>query len=193
MLDKHEVGLFLLRHEVAEALLEFHFCSRVVLGERGICHHDIEKAKLTFIDELGMNQRVLTLDPGLLDAMKDHVHLTHLVRVRTQLLSVQGQFPGGAVARFDIVPHIDEKTSGADGRIADLRILRGLEDSSHQFDDRSRRIELAALLTGIFRKILQQIFVRGTEQIGELEILVSQGDSIELVDETRQNIIPRTA
>ena len=52
-------------------------------------------------------------------------------------------------------------------------------------DDFGGRVEFAALLAGAVGKILDEIFVGGAQQVGELEVVVAQRDVVEVLDELR--------
>ena len=187
VLYEHEVRLLLPRHPEAETLLELHVRRRVVLGERWIRHHNVELAESAALRELRREESVALLDPCIPDAMEDHVHLAHLVGVVDELLSVERQVTRTPIAGLHVVTHVDEESARAHGRVADLRVLRGLEDLAHQFDHGGRRVELAALFACDIGEILKQVFVGRSQQVGKLEIVVRQRNLVEVVDELHEN------
>ena len=61
----------------------------------------------------------------------------------------------------------------------------GLDDLHQQADDLARCIELTALFAGAVGKEFDQVFVRGAQQVGELEVVIHQHEAglAEMVEE----------
>ena len=189
MLDEHEVRLLLFTHPVDEAFLELHVLGGVVLRKRRIGDYDVVFPQLTVVQQFGIQQRVALLDIGVLDPVEDHVHLAHLVSAVFQFLSVDRKIAGRAVTGLHIVAHIDEQTARADRGVADFRVARRLEDLPHQLDDLTRRVELAALLSGALGEVFDQILVSGPQQVGKFEIVVGEPDAVEIPDHLGKHLI----
>ena len=66
-----------------------------------------------------------------------------------------------------------EPTVGVVNRVASLR----LGELDEQANDLARRIELATFLTGAIGEVLDEVFVGGAEQVGELEVVVDEDES----------------
>ena len=64
-----------------------------------------------------------------------------------------------------------------------------LDESHHHPDDRPRRVELAALLARRVGELADQVLVRRTEQVGELEVLVAQAVLGEVDDQVPQLLV----
>ncbi len=65
----------------------------------------------------------------------------------------------------------------------------GLDQLDHHADDFGGRVELAALLARTVGEVFDEVFVGGPEQIGELEVVVGQGDVVEVLDERHQRVV----
>ena len=83
---------------------------------------------------------------------------------------------------------LDEKAARADGRVVDLVTGLGLGELDQQPDDLGGCVELATLLAGAVGEELDQVLVGGTEQVGELEVVVDQHE-LRLV-EVVEKILP---
>ena len=51
------------------------------------------------------------------------------------------------------------------------------------------REELTALFPSTVGKVFDEVFVSGPEQVGELEVIVAQGDAVEVQDELDQSAV----
>ena len=93
----------------------------------------------------------------------------------------------------DIIARQDQHAARADGRVVDAHARLRIDDLDHHADDVGGGVELAALLAGGVGEVLDQVFVGGAEQIGELEVLVAQGDLLEYLDEVDQRVVAERA
>ena len=93
----------------------------------------------------------------------------------------------------DVIARLDQHAARADGRVVDAHARLRLDDLDHHADDVGGRVELAALLAGRVGEVLDQVFVGGAEQIGELEVLVAQRDVFEVLDEVDQRVVAERA
>ena len=67
---------------------------------------------------------------------------------------------------------------------------RGSKQFDDQLDHHPRRIELAALLAGIVRELLDEVFVGPAEEVGLRHAVVSERDLGEVLDEAREHGVP---
>ena len=72
---------------------------------------------------------------------------------------------------------LNQKAAGTRGRVVYLVSFCGLGQLDQQTHHLRRGIELAALLAGAVRKILNQVFIGRPEQVGKLEIIVDQNEA----------------
>ena len=111
--------------------------------------------------------------------------------------------PGGGVVYLATEAHVgrvaaglldelaanDEHAAGAASRIINRETRPRLEDADHEADDVAGSKEVAALLARGLGEHVDQKLVGGTEQIGELEVLVAQAMAAELADEVLAGIV----
>ena len=83
----------------------------------------------------------------------------------------------------------DQHAARARAGVVDAHPFLGLDQPHHHPDDRARRVELAALLAGRVRELADEVLVRGSEQVGELEVLVAQSNLVEVVDQLAQALV----
>ena len=86
---------------------------------------------------------------------------------------------------------LNKHSAGTDSRIVYLRSLLGLPERHQQTNHLIGRVKLPALLTGAVRKILNQAFVGGSEEIGKFEVLIDQlrRAAIEMVNEIDPSLV----
>ena len=80
---------------------------------------------------------------------------------------------------------LNKKAAGADGGVIDFIAGMRLHELHEQTDDFAGGVEFTALLPGAVGKILDQIFVGGSKQIGKFEVIIDQNELrlIEVVEE----------
>ena len=94
-----------------------------------------------------------------------------------------------AAVFLDVLLGVDEHAAGAAAGVVDPHPLLGVDEADHHPDDGARRVELAALLAGGVGELRDQVLVGGTEDVGELEVLVAQPVPGEVVDELLQALV----
>lgn len=88
-----------------------------------------------------------------------------------------------------VLRRVDQHAARADARVVDPHVLGGGEEFDHHADHGARGVELAALASGRVRELLDQVLVRGTDQVGELEVLRTQPDPPEVRDEQLEALV----
>ena len=91
---------------------------------------------------------------------------------------------------LDVLAGADQHAARARAGVVDPVAPAGLHNPGHQPDDRARGVELPTLLAGRVSELGNQVLVGGTEQVGELEVLVAQPVLAEVVDELLQGWRP---
>ena len=81
---------------------------------------------------------------------------------------------------------------GSRARVVDAHPLSRFDQADHHPDDGSRGVELAALLAGRVGELADEVLVGGTEQVGELEVLVAQPVLGEVDDQVAQLLVRRS-
>ncbi len=123
------------------------------------------------------------------DAVQEHVHLADGPGGADLVLAVERQIPRVSPAFLDVVPALDQHAAGAHRRVVDAHARLGLDDLDHRAHDVGRRVELPGLLAGGVGEVFDQVLVGCAQQIGELEVLVAQGDLLEVLDEVGQGVV----
>ena len=122
--------------------------------------------------------------------MEQHVHLADGPGAEVLFLAVQRQIAWIAALSLDVVGALDQHAAGAGGRVAGAHPLAGGEQFDDQLDHHPRRIELAALLAGIVRELLDQVFVGPAEEVGLGHAVVAERDLREVLNEAREHGVP---
>ena len=172
-------------HQSRKRVGELQRGAAVVLRERRVGEHPVELANLPVVQDLRVLQRVGVLDGEARDAVEDHVHLADRPDGAVRVLPVEREVVRVFALFLDVLVALDQHAARADGRVVDLIARRGLHELHQQADDFAGRVELAALLAGAVGEILDQVFVGGAEQVGELEVVVDQHE-LRLVEVVEQ-------
>ena len=157
----------------------------VVLRERRIGEDAVELADLPVVQDLRVLQRVRVLDGEARDVVEDHVHDADRPDGAVRVLAVEGEVVRVLALLLHILVALDQEAAGADGGVVDLLPGARLHELHEQADDFAGRVELAALLAGAVGEVLDQVFVGGAEQVGELEVVVDQHE-LRLVEVVEQ-------
>ena len=191
VLNEHQVGLLAaLRHEVREPLLELHALGAVVLREGRIGNHPVETADFaTPVQMQGLLERVALTDVRAADAVQQHVHLANGPGAAVEFLPGQFEIAGIAADLLHVLLGLDQHAPRPAGRIIDRHAFRWLDQLDQEPDDLGRRVKLAPLLPGAVGEVLDQVFVRGSQQVWELEVIVAQGQVVEVLDELDQGAV----
>lgn len=191
VLHEHQVGLLAaLRHEVREPLLELHLLEVVVLRERRIGDHSVEPTNLTMLVEMQrLLERVALPDVGATDAMQQHVHLADGPSAAVEFLPRQFQIAGIAARFLNVLLRLDQHAARPDRRIVDAHAFLRFNNLHIQSDHSWRREELAPFFSGTVGKVFDEVVVGGSQQVGELEVVVAQRDAIEVLDEFDQGAV----
>ena len=162
----------------------------VVLAEGRIGEDAVEAAQLVvFVLVLRVGQSVSVADIGVRDAMQQHVHLadgpggTHL------FLPVERQLGGIGSAFAQVVASLDQHAARANGRVVNTHAFLWVTNLDADAHDLGRGVELTGLLARRIGKVLDQPFIRCTEQVREFEIIVPQRDLFEVLDEVDQGVV----
>jgi hypothetical protein len=195
VLNEHQIRLLaLLGHEDLEALRPVHPLADVVLAERRVGEDAIEPHELAVLAPvLRGPDRILLPDVGRLDVVEDHVHLADGPGGADLLLARQNDVARVAAGVADVVACLDQHAARPGGRVVDRHAGLRVDDLDHGADDLGRGVELAGLLAGAVGEILDQVFVGGTEQVRELEVLVLERDLLEGLDEVDQRFVVERA
>ena len=97
-----------------------------------------------------------------------------------------GVFVRSLLAAIDflhVLLRLDEHTARTGRGIVDAHAFLRFNHLHHQTDDFGRRIELTSLFARTVGEVIDQVFVGHTEQIGELEVVVGEGDAVKVLDE----------
>src|SRR5690606_10767469 len=92
-----------------------------------------------------------------------------------------------------VVARLDQHAAGAAGRIVDAHVRLRIDDLDQRAHDVGGRVELPSLLAGGVGEELDQVFVRGAEQVGELEVFVAERNLFEVLDEVREDVVVERA
>lgn len=79
--------------------------------------------------------------------------------------------------------------TGAASRVIDGHTGPRIDDLDEAADDIGGGVELAGLFPSGDGEEFDEVFVGSVEQVGELEVLVAEGDIFEILDEVRQNVV----
>ena len=191
VLDEHQVGLLaLLRHPDGEAAGVLDVLLDVVLAEGRIGEDAVEALELAVVVlVLRAADGVFLPDVGVGDAVQQHVHLADGPGGADLLLAGERQVARVAARLADVVAGLDQHAARADGGVVDAHARLGLDDLDHGAHHVGRGVELARLLARRVGEVLDQVFVGGAEQVGELEVLVLEGDLLEVLDEVGQGVV----
>ena len=177
VLHKHEVCLLAgLWAPLAEATGELHAGAAVVLRERRVREHTVELADLPVVEDERVLQRVTVLDHGSGDVVEDHVHDADRPDSAVGVLAVEGEVVSVLALLFHVLVCLNEEAAGADRRVVDGVARLRLSELDEQADDLAWSIELTALLAGAVGEELDEVFVGGAEQVGELEVVVDEDE-----------------
>ncbi len=194
---EHEgiVGILLRRHFIAidaTILVRLeHLPLPIIYGIRRISHDDVEGLKRTiWIEELGVRERIATLDVCAIESMEEHIDLRDGVGADVEFLAIEIESASNrfALLLFQVVERLEEEATGADRRVVDVILLvrfENLDDHALHF---ARRIEFASLLARIRSKLLDEIFVGITEEIG-VDVGVAEVVLREVVDEALKRLV----
>ena len=100
---------------------------------------------------------------------------------------------GIAAALANIIARLNQHAARTAGRVVDTHPWLRVDDFDERADDLGRRVELPGLFARGIGKELDQVFVGGAEQVGELEVLVTQRNLLEILDEVRQRVVVERA
>jgi hypothetical protein len=191
VLHEHEVGLLaLLGHPDGEAAGIFDVFAEVVLGEGRVGEDAVEAGELVVLPlVLGAAKGVLLADVGVGDAVEEHVHLADGPGGADGLLAGEGEVAGIAAAFAHIVAGLDEHAAGAAGGIVNAHAGLGIDDLDEHAHDVGRGVEFAGLFAGGVGEEFDEVFVGGAEEVGELEVLVAEGDLFEVLDEVGEDVV----
>jgi hypothetical protein len=78
---------------------------------------------------------------------------------------------------------VDEHAARTDAWVVDAHPLPRLKQFDHHAYNGTGGVELSALSTGGIREILDQVFIRGGDQVGKLEVVRPQPNTPEMGDE----------
>ena len=134
-------------------------------------------------------ERVALTDVGAADAVQQHVHLADGPGAAVEFLPGQFEIAGIAADLLHVLLRLDQHAARPAGRIVDRHAFLRLDQLDHEPDDLGRRVELATLLPGTVGEVLDEVFVGGTQQVGELEVIVAQRDVVEVLDELDQGAV----
>ena len=73
--------------------------------------------------------------------------------------------------------------SGAKARVVDVMSQRRFQQPSHHSDDGARRVEFTTLFSRRVRKLADEIFIRGAEEIRKFEIFVTKTNLARMRDQ----------
>ncbi len=191
VLHEHQVGLLAaLGHEGVEPLGELHPVASVVLREGRIGDHPVEAADFALLVEmLRLLDRVALANVGTADAVQEHVHLADGPGAAVEFLSGQFQVAGITTCLLHVLLRLDEHTARPGTRIVDAHAFLRFDQLDHHANDFGRRVELATLFARTVGEVFDEVFVGRTEQIGELEVVVGEGDVVEVLDERHQGVV----
>ena len=198
VLDEREVALRLRRHAEPEARMAVvlgHVAAPLVEAERRVGDHPVVEQQLTLVHELRVPDRVALFDPGVGQAVEQHVHLADGPRAEVLLLPVERQVARVAALPLDVVGALDQHAAGAGGRVADAHPFGGRQQIDDELDDHPRGVELPALLARVVGELLDQVLVGAAEQVGLGHSVVAERDLREMLDQAREHrvAVPRVA
>jgi len=160
MLDKHEIRFALGGHPEVIALFKLHGVGRIVLRKGRIGNDNVEPFQLRAFPMLWFVESVAVFNLGIQNVMKEHVELAQAPGGSVLLLTVECQFSGAAILAFDIVERFNQHTARTDSRVANLGILRRVENVDQQRHNGTRRIEFAPFFPCAIGKVFNQVFIR---------------------------------
>ena len=195
VLHKHEVGLLaLFRHPDSEASGILDVLPDVILAERRIGGHAVVAGQLAALGlVLRAAQCVFLADVSRLNPVKEHVHFADGPRGAHALLPGERKIARISTALADVVARLDQHAAGTDGGIIDAHARLRVEDFDDDADDIGWRVELARLFAGGIGEVFDEVFVGRAEEVGELEVLIAQGDLLEVLDEVRERVVVERA
>ena len=138
---------------------------------------------------LRLAQGVLLADVGVGDAMQQHVHFADGPGGAHLLLAKQRHFAGVQALLAHVVAYLNEHAARAHGGVVHAHVGLGVANLHADAHHLGRGVKLAGLFSGRVGKILDQPFISGTQQVGELEVVVVQGDTVKVLDEVDQGVV----
>src|SRR5690606_5529652 len=114
--------------------------------------------------------RVAALNPRLVEAVEEHVHLGEGPGRTVQLLAEEGDVPHPAGAFGHHLAGADEERAGAAAGVADPLPRLRRKDPGEESRDLWRGVELATLLPRVAREVLDQELVGVAKDILVLEV-----------------------
>lgn len=190
MLDEHQVRLLArLRHEGVEPTVELQVCSLVVLAERRIGDDAVKGPKLVLVEMLGVFDGVALADVRRDDAMKDHVHAADGPGRPVVFLPQQFEVAGVAADLFNERLGLDEHAARTHAGVVDAHAIGGFDQLDEGANDFGRSKKLAALFACRVGKELDQVLVGRAKEVGELEVLVAEGDGVEVLDQFNKDFV----
>ena len=79
--------------------------------------------------------------------------------------------------------------SGAAGGIVNAHAFLRIDDLDEHAHDVGRGVEFAGLFAGGVGEEFDEVFVGGAEEVGELEVLVAEGDFLKILDEVGEDVV----
>jgi hypothetical protein len=120
---------------------------------------------------------------------QQHVHFADGPCAAVEFLTGQFQIARISACFLNVLLRPDQHTARAHSRVEDAHAFLRINQQHQQFDNFGRRIELAAFLASTVSEVLDQIFVSGTQQVGEFEIIIRQQDVGEVLDDVDQRAV----
>ena len=177
MLEESIIGTALRRRPPdipSEGIVCEHLAVPLLDRVRGIGQHDIELLKFARFQKCRIGQRVCIDDGEVLHAMQHQVHSRNGRCDRVQLRTVHPDVAPLLTLIFQAGQAFNQHATGTAGGVIDRIMALRLQDSRHQLHDRPVRVELLRRMTGVIRKLADQIFVcrahlvRRTSRDGEM-------------------------
>ena len=159
MLDKHEIRFALGGHPELVAVFELHAVGGIVLRKGRIGNNNVEPFQLCPLPVLGLIERVAVFNLSIQNVMKEHIEFAQAPGGSVLFLTVESQFSRTAILALDIVERFNQHTARADSGIADLGILRRVENGYQQLDYGARGIEFAPLFPCAVGKVFDHLKV----------------------------------
>ena len=88
-----------------------------------------------------------------------------------------------------VLLRLDQHAARPAGRVVDRHAFLRLDQLDQQPGDLGRRVELAPLLPGTVGEIFDEVFVCGSQEVRELEVIVAKRDVGEVLDEFDQSAV----
>ena len=136
-------------------------------------------------------ERVVLLDPEVLDAVQHEVHARDGRRGQVLLLAEDAPEEGPRVAAgpLDMLDRAEQHAAGAAGRVVDALALLRIEQLDHHPHDAPRRVELTRLLAPRdVGELADQVLVGVAQNVG-LDRLVAQRHAGEALDEVPEQLV----